>query len=396
VGGQRGQQRTLESDSQPVTGGGGRLRLVLQALRDPWQLQRAPMQAVCVQRVDSQSVGFFSGRVRMGNGMRQFLLISFLLIPAWAAVCQVGSPSASSRREKTVASFQEAARLIAAGNLDEALRLVNEGLKQSPHSVDGLNLLGMIYNEQGKYDDAVAQFRQALAVAPNSADTLVNLANSYANQNKVDLAAQTLRKALRLQPGNRTANYNLGNLLLSENKPKDALPSLLRIAQPDAPTRLLVARAYMDAGMSAAGLASAEKLSRDFPKDAKIHYSLGVLLALHRQYRRAAFEFEKADALQPGNVDILNDLGRAYFLSGQLSKAQEVLNQALALRSDSADTLYWLAQTAAATQKEVDALELLVRARKIAPNNTDILFLMAQLSMKQSFFEDALKFSTRD
>jgi len=41
--------------------------------------------------------------------------------------------------------------------------------------------------------------------------------------------------------------------------------------------------------------------------------------------------------------------------------------------------------------REVDALELLVRARKVAPNNTNILFLMAQLSMKQSFFEDAIE-----
>jgi tetratricopeptide (TPR) repeat protein len=255
----------------------------------------------------------------------------------------------------------------------------------------GRNLLGVIYNQQGKYDEAVAQFQLALAIAPNSADTLVNLAISYANQSKAELSAETLRKALRVQPGHRTGNYNLGNLLLSQNKPKEALPYLLRLANPDPAARLLLIRAYLDGGRSAEGLSSAEKLSRDFPKDAKIHYSLGVLLAPHRQYRQAAVEFEKADALQPGNMDILRDLGRAYVLSGQLSKAQEKLNQALLLQPDSADTLYWLAQAAAGMQKEIDALELLVRARKLAPNNTDILFLMAQLGMKQSFFEDAIE-----
>ena len=249
----------------------------------------------------------------------------------------------------------------------------------------------MIYNEQGKYDEAVAQFRQALSIAPNSVDSLVNLATSYANQSKAELAAQTLRKALRVQPGNRTANYNLGNLLLGQSKPNDALPYLLRIVQPDPATRLLVIRAYLDSGRIPAGLAAAEKLSRDFSKDTRIHFSLGVLLASHRKYRQAAYEFEKADALQPGNFDILHDLGRAYFLSGQLSKAQEALHQALRLQPDSADTMYWLAQTTAGMKKEVDALELLVRARKLAPDNTDILFLMAQLSMKQSFFDDAIE-----
>ena len=114
-------------------------------------------------------------------------------------------------------------------------------------------------------------------------------------------------------------------------------------------------------------------------------------MASHRKYRQAAYEFEKADALQPGNFDILHDLGRAYFSSGQLAKAQDALSQALRIQPESADTLYWLAQTNAGMQKEVDALELLVRARKLDPGNPDILFLMAQLSMKQSFFEDAIE-----
>jgi tetratricopeptide (TPR) repeat protein len=269
--------------------------------------------------------------------------------------------------------------------------VVKQSLEQSPNDVEGLNLLGMIYNEQGKYDEAVATFQQASTIAPSSADTLVNLATSYANQNKNDLAAQTLRKALRLQPGKPTANYNLANLLLGDNKPKEALSYLLRIAQPDAATRLLTIRAYLDSGATPAGSAASEKLSRDFPKDVKIHFSLGVLLASHRKYRQAAYEFEKADALQPGSFDILHDLGRAYFLSGDLAKAQETFSHALHLQPDSADTLYWLAQTTAAMQKDVDALELLVRARKLAPTNMDILFLMAQLSMKQSFFEDAIE-----
>src|SRR5207302_2415122 len=166
---------------------------------------------------------------------------------------------------------------------------------------------------------------------------------------------------------------------------------LQRIPSPDPSTRLLVIQAYLDAGMQAAGNAAAEKLSQAFAKDTRIHFSLGVLFAAHQQYPQAAYEFEKADALAPGNFDILRDLGHAYFLTGQLAKAEESLNQALRLNPESADTLYLLAQTAAGMNREVDALELLVRARKTAPNNTNILFLMAQLSMKQSFFEDAIE-----
>lgn len=321
--------------------------------------------------------------------------ISLFFLTANPSTSQVATPTAVVQEETPKSSFKEAVRLLAAGNLDEALSLTNEGLKHAPHSVEGLNLRGTILNQQGKFDEAVAQFQQALKLAPDSADTLVNLALSYVNLNKAELSAQTLRKALRLQPGNRTANYNLGNLLLNQKKPKEALPYLLRISNPDPATRLLLVRAYLEAGSSTAGLSAAQKLSRDFPKDTRVHYSLGVLLAPHHQYRQAAVEFEIADALQPSNADILNDLGRAYFLSGQLPKAQETLNHALLLRPESADTLYWLAQTAAGMHKEIDALDLLVRARKLAPNNADILFAMAQLSMKQSFFEDAIEVLTQ-
>ncbi len=304
---------------------------------------------------------------------------------------QAAAPSGIPQESAQAADFKEASRLLAAGSLDQAVVLTKQGLTQSPHSLVGLNLLGVIYQQQGKYQEAVAQFQQALTIAPNSVDTLVNLGTSLAAQNKNDLAEQSLKKAVRLQPGNKTAIYNLGTVLLNEKRPKESLSYLQRMPAPDQSARLLVIRAYLDAGMPADGMAASEKLSQAFPKDTRIHFSLGVLLASHRQYRQAAYEFEKADALEPGNFDILHDLGHAYLLSGQLAKAQETFNQALRLQPDSADTLYLLAETAAGMHKEVDALELLVRARKIAPSNTNILFLMAQLSMKQSFFEDAIE-----
>ena len=304
---------------------------------------------------------------------------------------QAAAPSAVPHESNPADAFKQGQRSLAQGQLDQALSEARLGLARAPRSVVGLNLLGVIYNQQGKYEEAAMQFHQALAISPNSVETLVNLANSLAAQNKPELAELTLKKALRVQPGNKTADYNLAAVLLGQNKAKEALPYLLRIPSPDQTTRLLVVRAYLDAGMLATGMAAAEKLSKDFAKDTRVHFSLGVLLASHRQYRESAYEFEKADALQPGDFDILHDLGEAYLLSGQLPKAQESLNQALRSKPDSADTLYLLAETSAGMHREVDALELLVRARKAAPNNTNILFLMAQLSMKQSFFEDAIE-----
>ena len=325
------------------------------------------------------------------TGLCRFFSLSFVLLATLAAFPQGSSPTATSQEGTPTADFKEARRQLAQGNFDQAISLTKHGLAQTPHSVAGLNLLGVIYNQQGKYEDAIALFQQALAVDPHSAETLINMATTLVAEGKPDLAAQMLRKTLRLHPANPAANYNLAALLLDQHKPKEALTYLQRIPPSDQAARLLTVRAYLDSGMSRAGLAAAAALSRDLAKDTRIHFSLGVVLASSRQYRQAAYEFELANALKPGDYEILHDLGEAYMMSGQLAKAQDTLNQALGLHPDSAETLYALAQTLAEMSKEMDALELLVRARKLAPTNTNIIFMMARLSMKQSFFEDTIE-----
>lgn len=321
----------------------------------------------------------------------QWCIIVLLLsgIPGRAQVSVPSKTTGSAPAHS--ADFEQGKQLLAQGLWDQAISAVQRGLASSPHNLEGLNLLGVIYHQQGKYDEAAAVFHEALAIDPRSIDTLNNLGTSYAAQNKTDAAEQMFRKVLELQPKNGTANYNLGLLLLAQNKPKEAIVYLTRVASPDEAVRLNLVRAYLSAGMTSLGLATAEKLSQEHAKEAKVHFSLGILLGANQQYPQAVHELELANALQPEDFDILHDLGRAYLLGGQTEKAQTTLNQALRLQPDSADTLYLLAQTASEMQKDVDALELLVRARKIAPTNTDILFLMARLSMKQSFFEDAIE-----
>ncbi len=304
---------------------------------------------------------------------------------------QAGHSSEAPGRAPAADDFEEAKQLLQKGLLDEAGVAARHGLDRSPRSVVGLNLLGVIYQQQGKDAEAIPQFERALAIKPDSVDTLNNLATSYAAQKRTDLAEQIFRKSLRLKPEDATANYNLGLLLLDRNKAKESIPYLLRVRHPDGPTRLNLVRAYLSSGNNASGLATAEILSQSWPKDTKVHFSLGVLLGSHRQYQNAIHEFELANALEPQTFDILHDLGQAYLLSGQPAKAQETLDQALHLQPDSADTLHLMARAEMDLGKDVDALELLVRARKISTRNTDILLLMGRLSMKQQFFEDAIE-----
>lgn len=324
------------------------------------------------------------------NSARRLVILACCLFLTSAAAAQAARETTQPSAPRA-GDFETAKRLLSQGSLEAAAEEIQHELPLSADKVAGFNLLGIVYDQQGKHDDAIRSFEHALKISPGSVDTLNNLATSYASHGSIDLARQTFHRSLHLVPRNRTANYNLGILLLSQNQPKSAITYLARIPSSDISARLALVRAYLNAGMTSDGLAAAEKLSHEAAKDTSLHFSLGVQLASSAQYRAAAHEFELANALQPATFDILHDLGQAYLRGGQPEKAQEVLNESLRLQPQSADTLYLLAQAAADMQQDVDALELLVRARKIAPKNTDVLLLMARLSMKQSFFEDAIE-----
>src|ERR1700730_11355641 len=132
----------------------------------------------------------------------RYLVVSLFLCVASGAMPQDAAPSAVPHESNPADAFKQGQRSLAQGQLDQAFSEARLGLARAPRSVVGLNLLGVIYNQQGKYEEAAMQFQQALAIAPNSCETLVNLANSLAAHNKPELAELTLDNAFGAQHGN--------------------------------------------------------------------------------------------------------------------------------------------------------------------------------------------------
>jgi tetratricopeptide (TPR) repeat protein len=305
---------------------------------------------------------------------------------------QQSLPSRSNTRQpsKISSGLLEAEELLRQGLVDRAKEKVQAELQRNPSSIEGYNILGIIYGDQKDYANAMDAFEQALKLEPNSTRTLNNLGNLYVTQEKLDLAEKEFRKVLRLAPGNRDGNYNLGLVLMARGSPAEAISHFQRVRPLDVVTRCNLTRAYLRTGRSAEGLKMATELSAQNKDDVQLHFTLGVLLASEKQYKAAQLELEQANALQPERVEILYNLGEAYLRTGDYSKAELVLNRAVKLKPDSPETLFLLAQVYQDQSRSVDALDLLVRAHKIAPENTDIVFLLARVSMTQNYFEDAI------
>ena len=264
------------------------------------------------------------------------------------------------------------------------------GLKSAPSSVEGYDLLGIIYMQQRDYDEALRAFEHALSLNPRSAATHNNLANCYGQQQKMELAEKEYKTTLGIEPGDPVANYNLGVVLLEKGRPQGAIPYLRKVVPPDLPTAMNLIRAYLRAHQTEAGLAYARRMSEKGGDNASLHCSLGIVLAEENQFEAAEHELEIADGFKPRDYDILLNQGRASLHCKHYEKAEGALNRALLIKPDSVEVLEALGRVYFEQRRAIDALQVLVKARKLAPQNTDVIFLLARVSMLESYDEDAI------
>ena len=89
--------------------------------------------------------------------------------------------SAHGASAKSPSPFLEAETLLQQGSIDEAKKKIQEQLAIKP-SVEGYNLLGIVYSSQKDYDNALDSFQHALKIDPNSTKTATTLAISMSRR----------------------------------------------------------------------------------------------------------------------------------------------------------------------------------------------------------------------
>jgi tetratricopeptide (TPR) repeat protein len=108
--------------------------------------------------------------------------------------------------------FQEARRLVGAGNLSGALDRVESFLKNQPRDARARFLKGVILTELGRQPDAIKVFTSLTEEFPELPEPYNNLAVLYASQGQDDKARKALESAIRTHPSYATAHENLGDI----------------------------------------------------------------------------------------------------------------------------------------------------------------------------------------
>ena len=181
------------------------------------------------------------------RGIGSLILTAIFLI-AQGHAAQQSPPGGSHARSSSAATpspFLEAETLLRQGSIEEAKKKIQEQLALNPSSVEGYNLLGIVYSAEKDYAHALEAFQQALKLDPNSTKTRNNLGNAYVAQEKIELGEKEFRTVLRLDPANNDAHYNLGLVLMARGLPAEAILHFQRVRPANTATRFNLIRAYL-------------------------------------------------------------------------------------------------------------------------------------------------------
>jgi len=217
------------------------------------------------------------------------------------------------------ARLGRAAGLVASGLYEDAEEELKHAIEIDPGYWDAYQQLGSFYFNRGRYDEAIANYQEVVKRTPDNASAFNNLASAYYLKGDLQNASEIWLKAVAIVPS-ASMYYNIGTMYFYLRRFDDAV-SMYRRAIELSPDEFL----YWG------GVGEASRVLPDAWNQAEAAY-------------RKAFQLGEAMlAINPDNVDVMNNLAPFYAGTGEFDKAFTLL---AAARSKSSEDYYYFYNTA--------------------------------------------------
>ncbi|HWR66438.1 MAG TPA: tetratricopeptide repeat protein [Bellilinea sp.] len=291
-------------------------------------------------------------------------------------------------------SRTESARLLAIagngeGNDAEKARSLLEVLGQAALQTDPAYqqiLIGQRLAELGEWDVAEAAFTSAVNLAPNYAEAWAFLGETRQHLGKD--GRNDLMQAKNLAP---ESDFVLSALALywnRQNKPEVALRYLQTLARnhpSEGAWQIEIGSTLAQSGDLVAAMSAYQRATEIEPENAQLWRTLALFSATYgfdfTSYSEPALE--RALALSPRDLLVLDAAGWIYLTNGELEKAEQFLQQALAEDGDFEAAQLHLAQVYLAGNHFSLASPLLKAAA--AQSNDPVVALQAQRLLDKHF-----------
>ncbi len=317
--------------------------------------------------------------------------------PASAGRQDLSTPPAPNRAQAyyhvgLAAIYEDDA--ISDGRTDEVNKAIEEyklALDADPASPQLANDLADLYFRVGRVRDAEATARALLKSSPNDIDAHKLLGRIYLRQlgeggssaagvaasgNALDQAIAEFQTIVSLQPRSVEDHMILGQLYTVKHQP-DKAEAEFKTAQAIEPESedvvLNLARLYAESG----DLQHAVKAIQSVPAEArtpKEEFTLGAIYDQMKQPKDAIAAYQRAENLEPGDMQTVDALAQALLSNDQLEDALKQYQQLAAANPDEADPLIHIAEIERRQGKYEDALAVVRKARKLDPNSLEAGF----------------------
>ncbi len=187
------------------------------------------------------------------------LCVWLISLPLSAAQAQP-SPEAAVFLDRAVVAYSEK-------RFADALKELDEVLRQSPDNVDALYYQGLVYAALNRPADARNALEKARTLRPSDTDITFQLGVVYFNQEEYEKAEPLLRQAYQADPRRPNLGYYLGFLEFRKKNYRDAL-TYLRANVPSDDKFAQLARFYSGHALGALG----------FPREAEAHIQQALRL----------------------------------------------------------------------------------------------------------------------
>jgi cytochrome c-type biogenesis protein CcmH/NrfG len=285
--------------------------------------------------------------------------------------------------DRTAGIVRSAMAEARAGRVAEAFDIAKEGIAKGADEGVLSAMLGAIHCQTGNFRAAVEPLSKAAELRPDDpsirfelvgallrteqygevvqtltdevvdADSSMNFLRQRAfaahMDGQLDLAFVDYRRFLAANPDDWESWNNLGNAyLIAADLPSavESLRNAARINPQAAPTRLNLARALRDSGDLESAEIELRSMARDFPNDKLAVVDLyHVLRALGRPQSDMEEALEEASKRDPGNVELLIELGDLQTQHLCYDKSEKTYRRALSQSPSNAAAFLGLART---------------------------------------------------
>jgi Flp pilus assembly protein TadD len=189
-------------------------------------------------------------------------------------------------------------------------------------------LLGTAQERAGDFPAAADSFEGAVGLDSRDADAVLHLASLYLHLKRPAEAETKFRNALNMQPASEKAALGLAQSLDAQNKPEaaDAYQKYLVLQPADAATRARFVHLLIDQKRYDEALAEIDRTDGGKPASSESLRQRADIQIAQNKLDDAIVTLQRALAMAPNDVQLLDGLGRIYMQKRDFASAEKELN----------------------------------------------------------------------